>query len=94
MGKFKDAMEKLDDVEVSYLSPEHQYQGRIAACRALCITRQGKYQEGMDLADKVAKAHKGHTMCKEALLDTTITKAFALSALGRIEEGLELCFSE
>ncbi|TXT55650.1 MAG: hypothetical protein BAJATHORv1_30030 [Candidatus Thorarchaeota archaeon] len=91
MGQFKDALEKIDLLDLQYHSDAEKAKLRIKAWEIMCITRQGKYQEGLQLADEFLQSYNDEELYKEPILDIIIAKSYSFSALGKIDEGLEMC---
>ncbi|MBD3404768.1 MAG: tetratricopeptide repeat protein [Candidatus Lokiarchaeota archaeon] len=91
MGQFKDALEKINSLDVQYLPDSEQVELRIEAWKIMCITRQGKYQEGLKLADAFIQSCVEEELCREPILDTIIAKSYSYSALGKIDDGLDMC---
>lgn len=89
LGQFKDALDSIESIDLQYL--EEEQRTRIDAWSGMCIIRQGKYQQGLELVEKIIETHNSDPKSKEALLDAVVAKAFAQSALGQIEEGLDMC---
>lgn len=90
LGMFKDALDAIEILDIQYFEDKEYYRQRLEAWRGMCITRQGRYQEGLEIAETLIQ-HRDESFHEEAVLDAIIAKAFALSALGQIEEGLKMC---
>ncbi len=90
LGQYKEALEAIETLDIDYLRNKDQSKARVDAWRGMCIIGQGKYQDGLKTIERILQADLDDSY-KEAILDATISKAFALSALGQIEEGLETC---
>ncbi|MDF1540216.1 MAG: tetratricopeptide repeat protein [Candidatus Thorarchaeota archaeon] len=91
LGTGKEALELIDTIDQDYLMDAGIHKSRIDAWRSMCLARTGEYRKGLELADIVLETHCDDSECEEALLDAIVTKAFAFSALGQIDESLEQC---